>query len=362
MKSFHNSAILAVCLFVYGLSANPRPPINTVSEVQVIDPSHWSIEILLVEELATWAGSEPNSNNFFHIGLISDRYTDTTIVTSSSFADNRFVFISDSIKPPEVFEIQRGDLLKVMLLDQGLFEIDSIDVLFSEDIMIDYVGSDSSMCLCGDNSYRVSGTPTIGASNIFDSNEKILYVLSSEDSLPVTGLGLYIPKYGYGICDSLYQEISEQGTVSFSVGPCQSNTFAINDRASCFDNPVMETVTYEYQEGALPQTDTVYLTTSAAVVSDHTEQNYEKLHIMNTPTHSIIIVNSSSNTYGPAECRIYNASGQMVKKLTTTMKGPGTYSISWDRADSRGKDVGAGTYFMRFKGKNISFAKRFILQ
>ena len=42
---------------------------------------------------------------------------------------------------------------------------------------------------------------------------------------------------------------------------------------------------------------------------------------------------------------IYDISGRLVKTLVNNHQPAGTYTITWDRSDHTGTDVGAGVYF-----------------
>jgi hypothetical protein len=45
--------------------------------------------------------------------------------------------------------------------------------------------------------------------------------------------------------------------------------------------------------------------------------------------------------------KIYNLLGQLVRTLTETDMMPGTYRITWDGKDEKGREVSSGIYFCR---------------
>lgn len=47
---------------------------------------------------------------------------------------------------------------------------------------------------------------------------------------------------------------------------------------------------------------------------------------------------------GPLEIKIYNVTGQLIRRLFTGVQGPGNYSVNWDLNDEQGKPVLTGIY------------------
>lgn len=64
--------------------------------------------------------------------------------------------------------------------------------------------------------------------------------------------------------------------------------------------------------------------------------------------------NFSFKLTSPERCelKIYNLRGQLVKTLLSESKEAGAHNLSWDGADTKGKQVGSGVYFARLKVGN----------
>lgn len=63
----------------------------------------------------------------------------------------------------------------------------------------------------------------------------------------------------------------------------------------------------------------------------------------------------------PAELRIFDASGRLVRALVETNQSPGTYSVTWDGTGRSGENVASGVYFYRLEWRGASETRRMVL-
>ncbi len=92
------------------------------------------------------------------------------------------------------------------------------------------------------------------------------------------------------------------------------------------------------------------------------EEAHFAMILNNTPNpfrSSTIISYTLPSNIREAEIEIYNIKGQLVKTLIPfPNRGLGTSEVVWDGKDDRGKQVGAGMYFLYMKtGKNVNIKK-----
>jgi hypothetical protein len=64
---------------------------------------------------------------------------------------------------------------------------------------------------------------------------------------------------------------------------------------------------------------------------------------------------------GMVELAIYDVSGRKIRTLVNETKQEGTYSVTWDGRNDRGRSVATGIYFYRLKAFSFSQVKKMIL-
>jgi Ca-activated chloride channel homolog len=65
--------------------------------------------------------------------------------------------------------------------------------------------------------------------------------------------------------------------------------------------------------------------------------------------------------YGAIDIRVYNSLGELVRTLTFTASGQGTYSIAWDGRLNDGSEAASGTYVCVISLDNIVLATKMML-
>jgi flagellar hook assembly protein FlgD len=66
-------------------------------------------------------------------------------------------------------------------------------------------------------------------------------------------------------------------------------------------------------------------------------------------------------TYGPVEIRIYNVTGQTVRRLIQTVPGTGRYTADWDGKDDRGEAAASGLYLVAVLKNNKAEIKKVLV-
>ena len=75
---------------------------------------------------------------------------------------------------------------------------------------------------------------------------------------------------------------------------------------------------------------------------------------------------SATISYGlvdaaPVSIRIYNSRGQMVRSFEEGMKNAGSYNLTWNGDDDRGRSLSTGVYYIRMQAGNQTFNKKVVL-
>jgi len=63
----------------------------------------------------------------------------------------------------------------------------------------------------------------------------------------------------------------------------------------------------------------------------------------------------------PVRLKIYDIRGALVKSLVDRDDEPGHYTMSWDRMDDTGKEVGAGIYFLRLSAGELRATRKLVI-
>lgn len=64
---------------------------------------------------------------------------------------------------------------------------------------------------------------------------------------------------------------------------------------------------------------------------------------------------------GPAEIRIFDARGRLVRTLIDEKRPAGRQSVKWDGRDDAGREVASGVYFYTLKARGVGENRRMIL-
>lgn len=63
----------------------------------------------------------------------------------------------------------------------------------------------------------------------------------------------------------------------------------------------------------------------------------------------------------PVILTIYGPTGRLVRTLVHEDQGPGTYRVTWNGADDRGRSVASGVYFYRITWNEEAETRRMVL-
>ncbi|HPT71528.1 MAG TPA: FlgD immunoglobulin-like domain containing protein [Candidatus Cloacimonadota bacterium] len=77
-------------------------------------------------------------------------------------------------------------------------------------------------------------------------------------------------------------------------------------------------------------------------------------------------ITQMSGTYGLSkgqnvEVAVYNIKGQKVQTIETGYKSPGTYPISWNGKDDKGRTFASGIYFLNLRTGNYSTSEKIVI-
>lgn len=354
MKSRFQTLLSVIMFSIVAVSANPIMPV-IISEVQVTQPSQWKIEL---SRLVLPSCGATDSCTTDAVTLRTSRYPDTFHLRLALTKTQSFAIVSpESIIGPvplHAVEMQKGDTVYIA--------VSGTTTIFTDKVLISYVGSDSSMCLCSQNYFTMTNTPTLGASNIFPTNQIAVYILSRTDSMPIVNsmpaLGLYIQ--GMGVCPVLYTNLR---ATPLMVNPssCGGVNYWIMDR-SC--GPTYGKIVYNYNPGALSHSDTIFITPPVEVNKSNylrKELSVVSLSVLKTTSSFVFIINNNRDFKGSAQLYITTATGRMVKDFSIRLAGSGTYSIHWDNTNFRGRNLNDGVYFAALSLNGQTASKKFVV-
>lgn len=91
------------------------------------------------------------------------------------------------------------------------------------------------------------------------------------------------------------------------------------------------------------------------------EQNYPNPFNASTIIKYHLKGSSSSDNQISTSLKIYNIKGELVKILLDQNQAPGSYEISWDGKDDKGKSVSSGVYFYLLEAGEKKQAKKMLL-
>ncbi len=79
------------------------------------------------------------------------------------------------------------------------------------------------------------------------------------------------------------------------------------------------------------------------------------------PFRAALAIRYSLATEGRVELRVHDLTGRVVRTLANGVMRPGRYSLRWDGADGRGRELARGVYFCRFKAGDHREVKKLLL-
>ena len=64
---------------------------------------------------------------------------------------------------------------------------------------------------------------------------------------------------------------------------------------------------------------------------------------------------------GHVQLVVYNSLGQVVRTLMSAQQGAGTYQVTWDGRDDRGREVSSGVYLYRLEAGFFTAVRKMVL-
>jgi len=80
------------------------------------------------------------------------------------------------------------------------------------------------------------------------------------------------------------------------------------------------------------------------------------------PFRSALAIRYSLSATGRASVRICDLAGRVVRTLFNSEQQPGRYSVTWNGADDRGRELARGIYFCRFTAGDHRATEKLVLQ
>jgi len=81
--------------------------------------------------------------------------------------------------------------------------------------------------------------------------------------------------------------------------------------------------------------------------SSKTLNNDVNLDVHPNPGYCPVTVSYALKQGAPVTCRVYDASGRVIRDLVSAYQPAAGQSVTWDRKDQSGRPVTAGVYFVR---------------
>lgn len=74
----------------------------------------------------------------------------------------------------------------------------------------------------------------------------------------------------------------------------------------------------------------------------------------------LVIKVADQSLSGEGTCELFSLSGKLIRSLSISFLGTGTYTIAWDGTDHKGRQINAGTYLCRIKIGSELLCRNFI--
>jgi hypothetical protein len=81
-----------------------------------------------------------------------------------------------------------------------------------------------------------------------------------------------------------------------------------------------------------------------------------------TPFVRGVAIRYSLAAEGRVTLRVHDLAGRVVRTLANGVMRPGRYSLSWNGADDRGRELARGVYFCRFTAGDYRATEKLVLQ
>ena len=81
-----------------------------------------------------------------------------------------------------------------------------------------------------------------------------------------------------------------------------------------------------------------------------------------TPAVRSVTIRYSLATEGPVTLRVHDLTGRVVRTLCASSMKRGTYSVTWNGTDDRGRELARGVYFCRFTAGDYRATEKLVLQ
>jgi hypothetical protein len=349
MKHIFLITVISTSFFVFDLSANPTPQPAIISELKVTTPTNWQLELI---------GEIPVRE--FKVILKSNRYNDTFLITNpiDDYLKATFpVISSDSVLPAtsvKKLDLQDGDSLVVILKPKGNLVLTE----YSECIVVSSTGPDSSQCRCP-KFVDFKAASTMGLENFVPSNQKTIRILSSKDSLPVAGLGLYENRR-VTQCPEFTLPVTDEGLATFLVSVCDKFRWIDIKNSEC--GPLFKLARFDYVLGALPDTQTFYIDLTTVKTLNIPEKSNGNISVISTSAQILFVIKGIKGISELKNLHINTLSGKKVKEIPVNITQSGTYTVGWDRTDSKGKHLSGGIYLAKLEMNGCPVSKRFVLK
>ncbi|MBM3323758.1 T9SS type A sorting domain-containing protein [candidate division WOR-3 bacterium] len=80
------------------------------------------------------------------------------------------------------------------------------------------------------------------------------------------------------------------------------------------------------------------------------------------PARSHVAIRYSLAVNGPASLAVHDLTGRVVRQLVASSLKPGAYKVTWNGADDRGRLLGNGVYFLKFRAGEYRETAKLVLQ
>ncbi|MBN1576577.1 MAG: hypothetical protein JW913_08495 [Chitinispirillaceae bacterium] len=361
--------------------ANPLPPIPVITEIQAIDPLHWSIEMDITPMgLPT---SSPGTTDSITLYCAAPKMNDVhddslkTCVQPVEYTDQGLALLTEKHFPGQ--ELEKGSVIHFGVSGTSMRDCLEITEDFSPQTSIirtferkccEYFYTDTAaVCrsYCDAPVYRISTCPSPGFPN-YD-------VLGSIGGKVLGGNGDALAKI------NIYCTSSESGRKRASAATNADGAFSLRvDTCGAYllrfydagGESISDTVIGPLQFSntnliSLEEVKLGYVPTSVSSgrrgLPGSSSSSIRIFPSYDTRGRSIVLT-ISGNTPAAAKgvCEIISLDGAMVRSLPFAFSGPGTYAIAWDGTGAMSGSTAPATYICRVRIGRELWCKGFIIQ
>ncbi|MGB7567796.1 MAG: FlgD immunoglobulin-like domain containing protein [Chitinivibrionales bacterium] len=362
---------LQICMACCALSfANPIPPLPPLSEIQVIDPLHWTVEVDCKKNQFSIVQGPCSTDTFT---LYCGQQNTAPLIDSMQKCAMPEVFDSNNIAllTPQQFpklKILKGWYVFLGLKDRsGYFWTAQIPLTLSPTSSI-ISGYYTYLCgveggipdYCTDIKYDTSSCPSLGTPNDSAFGSITGQVLGS-DSLALKGIRVNCSNRAF-LAITAVTNASGMYTIA-KLDSCHVYYINFTDSSGVLlSNPQIGPLRVSIGHARIYNIQLNYKIPTSLLVPRQIQKIYNKIRFLQTANWQRIVLSVLESSLGKGTVEIFSTNGKCIRTLRVDFNESGTYTIAWDGCNDRHAPVAPGKYGCRVQLNGETACSGFIIK